>query len=348
MSHYEQRLSQDTEYLMGQVSRLAQFVDRGLRDSVKALESGDTDLAYRTVLRDGPINRLTEEIESDAHRFMAKHLPSGGHLRFVSSTMRIAILLERMGDYAVTISRHAATLKVPLEGAFQREVSAMAADAIQMFGQAMQAFRQKDASMALGTMGYSEQVDRDYVNALTTLEEEDPNQIPIEDLFARLVIIRQLERVSDQAKNLCEETVFALTGETKNRKPVPVLVVNGADDGASHIVALIAERLYGDKLVVETAGVTPAESIRDDVKAFLSERGFDTSSRRPRSLDNLPKPLSSYKVVVSLETPVLERMGSLPYASVGLTWRTEKKDDLDAVYRDLASELGELVKLVRG
>ena len=37
------------------------------------------------------------------HSFVARHLPSAGHLRFVSSVLRLNVALERIGDYAVAI-----------------------------------------------------------------------------------------------------------------------------------------------------------------------------------------------------------------------------------------------------
>ena len=348
MSHYEERLSADTDRLMAKISDLAGRVDAGLRSAVRALEQEDRDLAYDTILRDGPINRLTEAVEAESHRFMAKHLPSGAHLRFVSSAMRIAILLERMGDYAVTICRHAATLNVPLKGTFKREVSAMAADALQMFSQSLEAFLARDASMAKATMGYAEQVDRDYVNALAILREETSEAIPVEDLFARLVIIRQLERVSDQAKNLCEETVFALTGETKHRKPVPVLVLDKNDDGATHLVAAVAERLHQGKVSVVTAGSNPSATVRQEVSDFLLEHGLAAAGRKPKGLNDLEEPVGAYKVIIALEGRPEDYVGRIPYTSVGLSWEAESGADLEATYRQLAGELGDLVALLRG
>lgn len=348
MSYYEQRLSEDTDQLMVEVSRLADMVDKGLEDAVRALRTLDADLAYSTILRDGPINRLTERIEADCHRFIAKHLPSGAHLRFVSSTMRIGVLLERMGDYAVTISRHVPQIETPLSGAFEREVTSMAEDALQMFRQAMEAFRTRDESLARGTMGFAQQVDRDYVNALSMLREKSPDRVSVEDLFSRLVIIRQLERVSDQAKNLCEETVFALTGETKKRKPVRVLLVDEKDDGLTHFVAAFARKRYADKVAITTAGVTPASELDADALAFLLEDGHEVKTRKPKGLADLADSIASFKAVVGLDKASLDTVGRLPFQTVGVRWEVSDPSDLERSAQELSSQLGDLVDLLRG
>ncbi|MFT4604863.1 MAG: phosphate transport system protein [Rhodothermales bacterium] len=348
MSYYEQRLSEDSDLLMQEVSRLANMVDQGLEDAVRALDTGNHSLAYRTILRDGPVNRLMETVEADCHRFIAKHLPSGAHLRFVSSTMRIALLLERMGDYAVTICRHSVQIQKPLQGTFKREVASMAADALQMFRQAMDAFRSRDESLARGTMGFAAQVDRDYVNALAMLREEDPGQVGVEDLFSRLVIIRQLERVSDQAKNLCEETVFALTGETKRRAPATILVVDEKDDALTHLVTALAEQQYPDKAAVTSAGRNPAGKLDPDALAFLLENGHEVKSRSPKALAEMAKPLSSFKALISLSGPPSDFVERIPFQTVALQWEVSDRSDLEKSNQELASQLGDLVDLLRG
>ncbi|MFT5144233.1 MAG: phosphate transport system protein [Rhodothermales bacterium] len=348
MSYYEQRLSEDTALLMREVASLAQLVDQSLQNALRALATDDRGLAYQTVLEDGPINRLTEKVESESHRFMAKHLPSGGHLRRVSSIMRIAVLLERVGDYASTICRHAASMKKPLEGSFKRDVAAMGADALQMYRQALDAFTKEDASLARGTMGFAEQVDRDFVNALAFLRDSVPEKGEVDDLFARLVIIRQLERVSDQAKNLCEETVFAITGETKRRKPMEILVVGKTDDGATQLAAAIAARLHAGKIALSTGGEKAADSVRPDIAAFLSEKGYEVADLQPTDLDGLGRPLGSFKIIVSLDGPVAERVGAVPFECVALEWDLGDSSDVETCYRELAAKLDDLARVVRG
>ena len=65
------------------------------------------------VLGDLVVNRRVRKLDSKCHAFVARHLPSAGHLRFVSSVLRLSIALERVGDYAVIIARELAQLESP-------------------------------------------------------------------------------------------------------------------------------------------------------------------------------------------------------------------------------------------
>ena len=45
---------------------------------------------------------------------------------------------------------------------------------------------------------------------------------------ALLSALNHLERISDQAKNICEETLFTITGETKAPKVYKILFLDQA------------------------------------------------------------------------------------------------------------------------
>ena len=60
-------------------------------------EGYDNELAYLTVLGDNPINRNSRKLDSLCHAFIARHLPSAGHLRLMSSIVRVNVALERIG-----------------------------------------------------------------------------------------------------------------------------------------------------------------------------------------------------------------------------------------------------------
>ena len=67
------------------------------------------------------------------------------------------------------------------------------------------------------------------------IAEGEKNGHSIRDLFAMLVMFNRIGRVSDQAKNICEDTLFAVTGETKQPKVYKVLFVDAHNDCASQV-----------------------------------------------------------------------------------------------------------------
>jgi hypothetical protein len=167
--------------------------------------------------------------------------------------MRINIALERIGDYAVTICREAVQLpKVP-EGILARELELMSKEARQMLHQAMEAFADQNAEAAKATMTMADQMDQAFdtvVDELTGTNGEWTKH----DIFALLVIFHELERVSDQAKNICEETVFAATGEGKAPKVYRVLFLDQDNAGISKLAESLGRKSYANYVVFASAG----------------------------------------------------------------------------------------------
>ena len=104
MSHYEHRLQQDLDKLTSRTKSLGETVQKAVENSVRALLLFDQKLATEVVIGDLAVNRDSRDLDRLCHGFVARHLPTAGHLRYVSSTMRINVALERIGDYAETIS----------------------------------------------------------------------------------------------------------------------------------------------------------------------------------------------------------------------------------------------------
>jgi phosphate transport system protein len=110
-THYEERLEKDLAWIRDLVAIVGQTVTKAVDDSVLAALNLDRDLAASTVIGDYTINRQTRELDRLCHVFVARHLPSAGHLRYISAVLRLGIALERIGDYATTISRTVAPLR---------------------------------------------------------------------------------------------------------------------------------------------------------------------------------------------------------------------------------------------
>ena len=105
MSHYEERLEHDLEEIRRHLAQVGRDVEAAFRQAVHSVLIGDHSITSQIILGDPPINRHVRQIDQLCHAFVALHLPSAGHLRFVSSALRMSVALERIGDYAVTIAR---------------------------------------------------------------------------------------------------------------------------------------------------------------------------------------------------------------------------------------------------
>ena len=357
---YEERLNHDLERIRDLVAEVAAQVVTALKNSVQSLCSMDRHLAYRTILGDLPINRSTREIDRLCHHFVARHLPSAGHLRFISSVLRLSLELERLGDYAVTICRETVDLSGPIEKTLQTEVERMAKDSFQMLEQAIEAFNSRNSDLARGTMGYADQVERSFGLVFQELVKKgQEGTLEVKDLFAILVIFNMLERVSDQAKNICEETVFALTGERKRPEIYRILFLEKGDDCRSQLAVGIARKAYPNSGNYSSAGLTPAAGIDALLGGFMEEHGIPFEKAKPRPLDWISEELGSFHVVVSLEGPVEDFLTDIPFNTAALEWpiptplpsdrsEEERRESFRQIYQEISLKIRELIEILHG
>jgi len=148
MSHLEERLEHDLNEIRDQIANMGSSVEQALDGAFRALHKGDEKLAFTTILSDLPINRLMRKIDRLCHSFIAVHLPSAGHLRLISSVIRANIILERIGDYAVTIARESVQLGEVPEGHMLKELEIISAEAMSVLNESISAFNSSNAERA--------------------------------------------------------------------------------------------------------------------------------------------------------------------------------------------------------
>ena len=352
MSHLEERLEHDINKIRTRVADQSQQVIRAVKDAVHALQTGNKPLAYSTVLQDHPINRKMREIDRICHRFIAVHLPSAGHLRLLSAVIRVNIELERIGDYAVTIAREGVQMSAPLTDAMARELERMSGETQQMLQQACKAFNELDADLARSTILLASQMESNLDGLYAQMMSSD-QQAKIKDSFATFVVFTQLKRVADQAKNLCEEAVFAVTGQQKQPKVYGILFVDESNGLLSKLAEATAHNSFPESGSYRSAGRSPAP-LDSKLTDMLQQRGLEISDDSTALSDLTPHDLGEQAVVVSLDAPVGSYFPSLPFHTSAQEWdlaaaaAVQNEQDMEALYREIAVRIKDLMELLRG
>ena len=357
MTHYEERLEKDLTRIREGVSAVAGQVEDALKSGVHALLTGNQKLANATVLGDAPINRAVRDIDRMCHAFIALHLPPAGHLRLISAVIRVAIELERIGDYAVTIGRESVQLSRPPEGIVARELERMAEDSRRMLQQAVAAFDANSAEQARATMGMADQVERSFDTVFDELTAEGSSW-STKELFGLFVVFNMLERVSDQAKNICEETVFAATGQTKKAKVYKILFVDEDNSCQSQMAEALVRKNYPNSGNYASAGRHAASAANPAMVDFLEQRGCKAKGA-PVLLDMTHEELAGYHVIVGLNQPVKSLVPEVPFHTAYLEWdvgpapedgqdAAENTRRLEEMYRELSANLRNLIETLRG
>src|SRR5258705_2217370 len=324
-SHYEATLQRDIDLIRLKVLEMSTLAEKALKDGLKAVVERDRHAAYSVSLRDQNIDEMQKQPDRLCLEFLVRQQPVAGHLRFAYTAIKINAELERIGDYAESVARQALKVAhlnpVPARESFIE----IANFSIPMLRDAVRAFTDQNAELARSTMVIEERVDgiRNRINSeLIGLPEQ--NRIPLESLTPLLTIARRFERVSDQAKNICEEVLYMCTGEYAKHRGTEVLRVLFVDEHnscRSQIAEGIASALGKPRLVFASAGIDPKPLDPTTVK-FLKERGIDISRHTSKSVEQVPN-LDHYHVIVALAKEAQKAFPQPPTTTVTLEWTVQ-------------------------
>lgn len=353
MSHYEERLANDLDRINSSVRNLAALVERALKDAMHALLDGDTQLANFTVLRDNRINRASREIDRLCHAFIARHLPGAGHLRLISAVIRLNVALERVGDYGVTISRESLQLSSPPAGRLARELDRVADESQRILHQAIEVFDTRNADAAAATIPMSENIENMMDDIYAELIGADTARSPRE-IVAAFVVFSLLKRISDQAKNICEQTLFAVAGHTKKTKKFNILFVDGGNNERSLMAQGIARKSYPEVASYSSAAREPVGDVSTGLMDFLDSCGIDTQQLSVDRVRTGQHELQEFDIIVSLEGPVSDHIDEIPFHTSAIAWEvgsalTEAgSDSYEDLYRYLKQQVDELLDVLTG
>lgn len=349
MSRYEERLEADLSRIRHRLKRMSRAVCSAVDDAVQSILNRNPDLASETVLGDLPINRRSRELDHLCHLFVARHLPSAGHLRYTTSVLRLSTTLERIGDYAATMSREVHQFTGPLPEVIAEDISLLADQARKVLENSLASFLKEDLDLARSTRmaasQYGSTFDRVFKHLKRTGNEED---VPVTELFGMLTVCNRLERIIHQAKNIAEQTIFAVTGQQKEEKTFDILILGQRNDCASLLAEYYCKRAYPEAGTYTSAGWDTVDAVSDEVLSFADSKGLDLREAESCSFDEVRRRLSDFEIVIDLTGEARENIRKIPFHTTLLVWNLDRSGGMDSLYQDLVSHLGELMEILRG
>jgi len=288
-----------------------------------------------------------------------RHQPAGAHLRFAYSALQISFELERVGDYAESIARQIIKLidlgcRIPT-GLFGDITSA----SMSMLRNAVSAFVGRDKALAEATEQIEEQVDtlRNQINS-ELLHLVQSNQLPLAALTPLMTIARRFERVSDQAKSICQETLYLCTGAYAKHAGAHLYRVLFVDDRhgcLSRIAAAIGSGLGRSDIEFTSAGLAP-EPLPAEVAMFLKAKGLTAGAQLP--LREAPD-FDAYHLVIAFSPAVARQLPTPSRKTVQLEWAIadpcglsgspeQIREACENAYRRVSKRILELVKKLTG
>ena len=211
--HTVKAFDEDITKVRGLIAEMGGLAEVSLREAMEALVKGNLELAASVIARDKKIDALEAEVDRLAVRTIALRAPMADDLRELIAAIKIAGVIERIGDYAKNIAKSADKI----EGRKRFEpltlIPAMADIAARMVHDVLTAFAARDAALAHQVVERDEQVDAFYESLFRNLVSymiENPSTIS--SCAQLLFVARNIERIGDHATNVAEMVYYAATG----------------------------------------------------------------------------------------------------------------------------------------
>ncbi|MCC7302242.1 MAG: phosphate signaling complex protein PhoU [Bacteroidia bacterium] len=207
MSH----LDTEIKILKADTIEMWKLVALQLGKTYDALTTFDRDLAREVISGEKRVNAFELKIDRDCENMFALFQPVAIDLRFVLATLKINSNLERIGDIAESISRFV----LDVEEDFNKElltitrITTMFQTANAMVNDTLRAFELEDTRLARTAFKMDEtldQINNSASHVISDCIQKYPDQI--RHALHVLSMIRKLERVGDQTKNMAEEIIF--------------------------------------------------------------------------------------------------------------------------------------------
>ncbi len=213
MEHTLKAFDEDITRLRGLIAEMGGIAELGIHEAMQALISGDDELARQVVERDRKLDRLETEVDDLAVRVIALRAPMADDLREIIAALKIAGVVERIGDYAKNIAKRVNRI----EGRRRFEpltlIPAMADVAGEMVHDVLTAYAARDPVLAREIIERDEKVDAFYDSIFRNLVSYMvENPATISSAAQLLFIARNLERIGDHATNVAEMVHYAATG----------------------------------------------------------------------------------------------------------------------------------------
>lgn len=205
------------EELNNDLIRMGNITEKQLRESVESLVNQDGELADKIIKNDDLVDNLQKEIENKCIRLIAKEQPLAKDLRNIFATSKIVTDIERMADYAVDIAKITQQLKNEKYIKNLIDIPKITQVIIEMIRICVDAYVYKDINEAYRACKLDDDVDKFYksiFNEMLIIMADDKSKI--REITQLLFACKYLERLGDHVTNVCEWTIYAVTGELKD------------------------------------------------------------------------------------------------------------------------------------
>lgn len=211
--HTVKAFDEDITRLRGLIAEMGGLAEVAIQQALDAIVRGDEELAMEVVARDVKLDQLQAEVDEMTVRMLALRAPMADDLREIIAALKIAGVVERIGDYSKNIAKRTGRI----EGRSRFEpltlLPAMGELVADMVHDVLTAYAARDPMLAREVIERDAKVDAFYDSIFRNLVSYMvENPATISSAAQLLFVARNIERIGDHATNVAEMVHFAALG----------------------------------------------------------------------------------------------------------------------------------------
>ena len=213
--HIVASFDDDLAELNTMLARLGGLAEKQFADAIDALERRDIQNIDEIIARDAELDEVEFVLNERGIEIIALRAPVARDLRRVIVTLKVASVLERIGDYAKNVAKRSRVI-IEHENSKSDNVSLarMAGLVQQMLNQVLDAYVSGDADLAMDVRDRDMEVDRLHTSLFREMLErmsENPDQVSASSHL--LFIAKNIERIGDHTTGIAEQIFFLKNGQ---------------------------------------------------------------------------------------------------------------------------------------
>lgn len=227
-SHIVKSYDEELRHLGKCISEMGELVSEMFELAELAVSDPAHDVLEKALETDLKINALDTETEKQAVTMLALRQPMASDLRFIISSIKISVHLERLGDLAKNIIRRSVEFEAKPTDKQLKRILKMIKLLKEMLTSAISAIENLDETLALSVWKQDEKVNKAYLKFFEKIIPKmaaKPDEGDVENLTNLLFTAKNLERIGDHITSIGKVVYYIVSGKKVTKEERDTLII---------------------------------------------------------------------------------------------------------------------------
>lgn len=176
---------------------------------------------------DKRINEFDQQIEDKAESLIALRQPMSIDLRHIISSLKLAVIMERMGDLAKNTVKRACHTDHLYSDYIKEDIDSIFETLKVMLSNALQAYRKLDEKLALRVCIKDKEVDEKYHQVLKKLQSKiSKDEAQVESISQAMFSLKNIERIGDYISKTAQMVPYIINGKKVTKSDIKKLIID--------------------------------------------------------------------------------------------------------------------------